>query len=117
MATLLIYFAYFKGWIFANFKHISPQTAHHLLAKPKNITLIDVRSHKAFEKDHIKNAISIPLAQINEEKISSKQLLVYSERGEDSVEASRLLSKRGFEVLNLEGGVVFWIRAGYELEK
>ena len=44
-----------------------------------------------------------------------KKTLVYSERGEVSVEASRILAKRGFEVLNLEGGVVFWIRAGYKV--
>lgn len=117
MATLLGSFAYFKGWIFADFQNISPQKAHILLSKSDDLLLIDVRSTEAFEKDHLKGAISIPLAQLSEHNITRKKLLVYSERGESSVEASRILVKRGFEVQNLEGGVVFWIRAGFELEK
>jgi len=123
MAALLGYFAYFKGWIFADFENISPLEAHKLLASSNQITLIDVRSKKAFEKDHIAGAISVPLESFSQrslsevEVIDEKKLLVYSERGEGSVEASRILSKRGFEVLNLEGGVVFWIRAGYALRQ
>ena len=115
MAALLGYYAYFKAWIFADFENISPQEAYSLLTNSNDITLIDVRSKEAFQKDHIVNATSMPLAFLNEHNISAKRVLVYSERGELSVEASRLLAKRGFEVLNLEGGVVFWIRAGYEM--
>lgn len=117
MALLLGYFAYFKGWIFSDFKNISPQEAYALLQKENTITLIDVRSKKAFEKDHIKGAISLPMESVATEKLDHKTLLVYSERGESSVEASRILAKRGFKVLNLKGGVVFWIRAGYKVDK
>ena len=118
MAALLTYFAYFKGWIFANFENISPQEAHALLAEPNEIIIVDVRSSEEFIEDHIKGAISIPfeILDIHTRLVKSKRkILVYSERGEISVEASRLIAKRGFEVLNLEGGVVFWIRAGYEV--
>ncbi len=116
MALMLGYFAYFKGWVFSDFKNVSPQEAYALLEYDNNITFIDVRSSKEFEKDHIKGAVHVPMKSL--EKFSSpKKLLVYSERGERSVEASRILSKRGYEVLNLEGGVVFWIRAGYKVVK
>jgi rhodanese-related sulfurtransferase len=115
MATLLIYFAYFKGWIFANFENISPLEAHILLSKSNNIIVVDVRSEKEFKKDHIEGAILIPLKDLEKSNIPSKKLLVYSERGEESVEASRILAKRGFEVLNLEAVVVFWNRAGYDV--
>ena len=120
MATLLTYFAYFKGWIFADFENISPQEAYALLAEPNDIIIVDVRSSEAFAEDHIKGAISVPfeILDIHNGLVKSKRkILVYSERGELSVEASRLIAKPGFEVLNLEGGVVFWIRAGYELVK
>ncbi len=117
MALLLGYFAYFKGWIFSDFKNISPEEAYALLQEDNTITLIDVRSKKAFEKDHIKGAISLPMESVATEKLDHKTLLVYSERGESSVEASRVLAKRGFKVLNLKGGVVFWIRAGYKVDK
>jgi len=121
MVALLSYFAYFKGWIFSDFENISPKEAHALLSKSNDIIFVDVRSKEAFEKDHIKGAISIPLESFSHQSLrlrsvnDEKKLLVYSERGEVSVEASRILSKRGFEVLNLEGGVIFWIRAGYAL--
>ncbi len=116
MALMLGYFSYFKGWVFSDFKNVSPQEAHALLENDKNITFIDVRSKEEFEKDHIKGAVHVPMKSL--EKLSSpEKLLVYSERGERSIEASRILSKRGYEVLNLEGGVVFWIRAGYKVVK
>ena len=118
MAALLSYFAYFKGWIFADFENISPYKAHDLLSSSNKIIVVDVRSEEAFKKDHIKGAISVPfeILDIHKRLVNSKRkILVYSERGEVSVEAARLIAKRGFEVLNLEGGVVFWIRAGYEV--
>lgn len=116
MAGLLGYFAYFKGWILSDFENLSPQEAYELLENDKNISVIDVRSLKEFTKDHIKGAIHIPMDMVVSKKLEDKKLLVYSERGERSVEASRILSKRGFKVLHLKGGVVFWIRAGHEVQ-
>jgi len=120
MAALLLWFAYFKGWIFNTFKNISPTEAHNLLANQHDILLLDVRSKKEFERDHIEGAMhmsrevwDISNSYVNSERIT----IVYSERGKRSVEASRILAKRGFKILNLEGGVVFWIRAGYSVIK
>jgi rhodanese-related sulfurtransferase len=117
MATMLVYFSYFKGWILNDFRNISPKAAHTLLEVSSNIIVVDVRSQKEFDKDHIKNAISFPLEKLSDFNVTGSKLLVYSERGELSIEASRVLSQKGYEVLNLEGGVVFWIRAGYEVDK
>lgn len=117
MAGLLGYFAYFKGWILNDFENVSPQEAYALLENDKNVTWVDVRSLKEFQKDHIVGAIHAPMDTLNTFSTpeEGKKLLVYSERGERSVEASRILSKRGFKVLQLKGGVVFWIRAGYKV--
>jgi len=59
MVALLGFFVYFKGRIFADFKNISLQKAHTLLAKSDNIVLLDVRSKKEFEKDYLKGTIHI----------------------------------------------------------
>ena len=116
MAGLLGYFAYFKGWIFADFDNISPKNAHAQLSTPNKIVLIDVRSKKEFDKDHIEGARHISMELIDTEAIRDAEIIVYSERGERSVEAARILSSRGYEsVSNLKGGVVFWMRAGYAL--
>lgn len=117
MAAMLIYFAYFKGWIFNNFENISPQQAHTLLEQSSDILLVDVRSKKKFTQYHIKNAMHIEMNELDSCKIDAQKVLIYSERGERSVQASRVLATRSFDVLNLEGGLVFWVRAGYELEK
>ncbi|CAA6819823.1 MAG: Sulfurtransferase [uncultured Sulfurovum sp.] len=116
MTAMLAYFAYFKGWILSDFENISPQEAYVLLQKPSNILLVDVRSQKEFDKDHIENALHFRMDKLQEIELGTKKILLYSERGERSVEASRILAKKGFKVLNLEGGVVFWIRAGYEVK-
>jgi rhodanese-related sulfurtransferase len=116
MALMLGYFAYFKGWIVKDFENVSPKEAYALLQNDNNITFVDVRSLKEYKKDHIIGAVHAPMNSLNKFS-SSKKLLVYSERGERSVEASRTLTRRGFQVLQLEGGVVFWIRAGYEVVK
>jgi len=116
MAALLGWFSYFKGWIFSDFKNISPQELHSLLSSPHKVLLIDVRSSKEFKKDHLQNAINIPLEKLLDATIRSSEIVVYSERGELSVEAARILSHRGYQsIRNLEGGVVFWIRAGYDV--
>jgi len=115
MAGMLGYFAYFKGWIVSDFENVSPQEAYELLENDKNISIIDVCSLKEFTKDHIRGAIHVPMDKVVSKKLEDKKLLVYSERGERSVEASRILSQRGFKVFQLEGGVVFWIRAGYKV--
>jgi len=117
MALMLGYFAYFKGWIFSDSKNVSPREAYTLLEQSNTILVLDVRSKKEFEKDHIKGAISTPLNTLSKFKTTSKELLVYSERGILSVDASRILSRKGYNILNLEGGVVFWIRAGYTVVK
>jgi rhodanese-related sulfurtransferase len=118
MAILLGYFAYFKGWIMGDFKNISPQEAYALF-ETSSLRFVDVRSKKEFDKDHIRGATHIGLDDLAMAyKLFEKEtLLVYSERGERSVKAARILSEQGFKVFNLEGGVVFWIRAGYNIEK
>jgi rhodanese-related sulfurtransferase len=45
-----------------------------------------------------------------------KTLLLYSERDDKSMEVARLLTPKGFKVLVLKGGVVFWIRYGYVVQ-
>jgi len=85
-----------------------------IIDKLKDV-LYNESDKKVFDKEHIKGARHIPLSEVTSREIRDSELIVYSERGEDSVEAARILSARGYSVWNLEGGVVFWIRAGYEV--
>lgn len=121
MSLMLGYFAYTKGWILGSFQNLSPLEAKELFQQ-EEVVWIDVRSAEAFEKDTIAGAINFPLNQLENKidslmKFKNKKLLIFSERGEKSVSASRLLSQHGFSVFNLKGGIVFWIRGGEKVIK
>jgi len=122
MLLMLGYFSYSQGWIFSNFKNLSIQEAKSLIESDKDLVIIDVRSAEEYKKDYINGAINIPFSRLKEsldklEKYKKEKILLYSERGKLSIESARILSKEGFLVLNLKGGVVFWLRNGYLLKK
>ena len=122
MLIMLGYFAYSQGWIFSHFQNLSAKEAHALMEEDKNLIVIDVRSSKEYQKDSIAGAINIPFSEMEEnlsrvELFKNKKILLYSERGKRSIDASHLLSKEGFNLFHLNGGVVFWIRNGYTIRK
>jgi len=122
MLIMLGYFSYTQGWILSRFENISPQEAQELIVRDKNISIIDVRSRNEYKKDYIEGAINMPFSEIKDdlsqiEAYKKYTILLYSERGKRSTDMARILSKNGFEVLNLKGGIVFWLRNGYLLKK
>jgi rhodanese-related sulfurtransferase len=119
---MLGYFAFTKGWIFNDFENISIDEAKILIERDKSLVVLDVRSVSEYQKDYIGHAINIPFVKLEKNwaklnRFKSQKILVYSERGELSVRASRLLSKEGFNIVHLKGGMVFWIRMGYVVSK
>ena len=122
MLLMLGYFSYNQGWIFSNFTNLSTQEAKALIDSDKNLIIIDVRSKDEYKKDYIDGAINIPFDELKDsfvqmKKFQGHKILIYSERGKVSVDSARLLSKEGFNLFNLNGGVVFWLRNGYLLRK
>jgi len=120
MSMMFGYFAFTKGWIFNDFENISTQEAKYLIENDKNLIIIDVRSHLEYQKDFIPRAINISASKLKNNledinRFKSQKILLYSERGVRSIEISRLLSSKGFTILNLNGGMVFWIRRGYAI--
>jgi len=122
MSALFGYFAYTKGWIIANFQNVSISEGKSLIDKDENLTLLDVRSAREYQRDCIASSINIPFHELEQNlsrvlPFKATKILIYSERGERGVKASRLLSKAGFVVSHLNGGVIFWIRQGYKVRK
>ncbi|UPT78600.1 rhodanese-like domain-containing protein [Sulfurovum sp. XGS-02] len=120
MAGLFISFAYSKGWILADFEFINAKQAIVRLADDSNITLLDVRTVKEYEEKHLKNAINIPVQELDNslnrlEKMKSKPIMVYCRSGSRSIKASRILEKNGFTPLNVEGGIIELIRNDAEI--
>ena len=75
----------------------------------QNIQLIDVRTPGEFRRGHIKNAKNIPLNEIGSyTPVSDKKTYVICHSGARSKLAAKKLKKRGFDVVNVKGGMHAW---------
>lgn len=95
------------------YNDISPLKAFEIFSKSNlDFYILDVSS-KNYTGEKINEAISIPLEELNIRfvEIPSKTipLLIISENGLKSIQASELLVKKGFlNVNNISGGHDFW---------
>jgi len=122
MAGLLFWFAYSKGWVFANFQSIDAKQAIEMLEDDDNITLLDVRTIAEFKSGHLRDATLIPVQELSEnikmlKSDKDKKILVYCRSGSRSVSASRILKERGFTPINIKGGIIALMGAKAELVK
>jgi rhodanese-related sulfurtransferase len=85
---------------------------------PEGVTVIDVREPLEWQYGRIDGSVHIPLAQIPhrvEELPVDQQLLVVCKVGGRSAQATAFLREKGFEALNLAGGLIDWADAGRPL--
>jgi len=121
MALLLGYFAYIRGWILTDFQSLTPKEIATILQKEdNNVTLLDVRSLLEYDREHIKNAQLIPLNLLLDslnklENIKNKKIIVYCHSGSRSIKASRILKSQGFTPINMQGGLIEYKKAGFEV--
>ncbi len=122
MAGMIFWFAYSKGWIFANFTSIDAKQAIHLLENDDNVTLLDVRTIQEYKEGHLRDATLIPvqaladnLGMLKQDK--NKKIIVYCRTGSRSISASRILEENGFTPLNVKGGILNLQSAGVEVVK
>ncbi|MEY3002082.1 MAG: hypothetical protein RLZZ428_457 [Pseudomonadota bacterium] len=122
MAGIVSWFAYTKGWIFANFESIEATEALRLLQQEENITLLDVRTIPEYKEGHLRDATLIPLdalennlGMLAEDK--SKKIVVYCHSGNRSIAASRILEAHGFTPINVKGGIIDLTEAKGEIVK
>jgi hypothetical protein len=92
------------------------------IAKP-DVQLVDVRSAEEFMQGHLVGAVNIDVlsADFLDKATASlnkkQQVAVYCRSGRRSASAARQLSKAGFKVVNLAGGITDWQVAGKKVEK
>jgi len=95
---------------------------HEALKKGENIKVIDARSKESFEKEHIAGAINLHHRLMNADttaNLDKNTLYVTYCTGvgcNASTKGALNLSKLGFKVKELIGGIAWWKREGYELE-
>lgn len=73
--------------------------------------IIDVREKEEYDREHIKDAVNIPLGKvIRDEKLGIipkyKKIVVHCQSGLRGSIAQKFLADRGYDVKNLEGGYI-----------
>jgi rhodanese-related sulfurtransferase len=82
---------------------------------PEGVTVLDVREPVEWHHAHIDGAMHIPLTELPdraEELPVDRQLLVVCKVGGRSAQATAFLREKGFEAVNLAGGMIDWADAG-----
>ena len=94
-------------------KTLSPSEVTHYINKEEALVL-DIRDKSDFKKGHIANAKNITSANLENrigelEKFKSKPIIVCCNTGQQTVAASKILHKQGFEAIyRLSGGMQAW---------
>jgi hydroxyacylglutathione hydrolase len=94
-------------------------TGAAMLAKGEAV-LLDVRRADEFVQGHAPGAINVAhtrLAEHLERLPRNKPLLVSCRSGGRSSRASAYLQRKGFEVVNLAGGMLAWEQQGQPTER
>lgn len=87
---------------------ISAMELEEYLDEGRNIYLVDIRDRDSYEKSHIRGAVNIPdeeLPDRMQELPADRLIVIYCYRGPRSMLAARLLSRQGFRVADVYGGI------------
>lgn len=100
---------------------ISPREAHARLSNGGDHTvLLDVRQPAEYGSGVAPGALTIPLTQLGkrlDEVPRGRQILCICASGHRSPLAARRLSRAGFDVLDVSGGMQAWRAAGLPVEE
>ena len=82
---------------------------------PAGVSILDVREQVEWQHGRVEGALHIPLTQLPDrlaELPDDQQLLVVCKVGGRSSQATAFLRQKGFEAVNLAGGMIDWADAG-----
>lgn len=81
---------------------------------PEGLAVLDVREPVEWEAGHIEGAVHIPLGELVERRaeVPDAQTLVVCKVGGRSAQAVAYLAQQGYDVVNLDGGMLDWDAAG-----
>ena len=102
------------------YTNVNVSEAKEMIGFNPDLVILDVRYLSEYESGHLKNAILIPLGELEgrlNELDKDKETLVYCKSGGRSAAACAILDAHGFtKVYNMMGGISTWISAGYPIE-
>ena len=100
------------------YQTVSPAKAKE--AQDAGAMLIDVRESNEYRAGHAPGAKHISV-QVIERRLGEipmeRQIIVVCQSGMRSQRAAEILSRNGYQVLNVSGGMLGWQRAGMKVVK
>jgi len=94
---------------------LDPQQVQAMISQPSRPYLLDVRTPQEYQQGHINGAELIPLDELPN-KVSripkNREVICICHSGSRSSAAANHLSSEGYNVSNLRGGMMNWMRAG-----
>ena len=96
-------------------KNIGPNDLNDMQRSGQDFFLLDVRTPQENAAQAIEGSYLIPLQELGNrinELPKDKEIVVYCRVGNRSAYACSHLSRMGYSVKNLEGGIVVWNMAG-----
>ncbi|MFC0522165.1 rhodanese-like domain-containing protein [Pontibacillus salicampi] len=87
------------------------QVRQQLEEEQKQLNIVDVREDEEVAEGKIPDAIHIPLGSIEdrkEELDKAKEYIMVCRSGGRSGRASEFLESEGYNVINMEGGMLAW---------
>lgn len=97
-------------------KQIKPLELQRWLTNNEQLTLIDVRTPREFEAEHIRGARLLPLSVLRQrsgELPDDRPIVCVCRSGARSQSACEQLARQGFtNLFNLSGGMIAWKRDG-----
>ncbi len=94
---------------------VDAMKASQMLAEKPAPVLIDVREPVEYKQGHVAGSRLIPLGELGgrlSEIPNDKRILVICATGSRSSAAARQLVKAGYDVTNVSGGMMGWVRQG-----
>ena len=82
--------------------------------KADSVQLLDVRTPQEYAEGHIAGAINIDVQSDDFQPAATQKLskdstiLVYCRSGRRSLDAAEILTRLGYRVINLKGGILDW---------
>lgn len=86
--------------------------------KTDSVQLLDVRTPQEYAEGHIEGALNINIQSDDFQQMAGKELskdstiLVYCRSGRRSMDAAGILTRLGYRVINLKGGIIEWKEDG-----
>ena len=107
------------AWVFnanhkQNFKSVSVVDFADIIKDTANVQLLDVRTCDEFNEGHIDGALQIDFysalfMDLATMKLSKeKPVAIYCRSGRRSASAANKLAEQGYDVINLDGGIMAW---------